>query len=140
MLGEYPVRHGDAQIGTVSVTKQGLYYCIHSRCRLSGQVVFHLRGQWDNKSENLGVLVPEDGIFCLRTKIPVKRAGEGAPRFYIEPRHEKMPEAFIPIRADEPFAYLSRLENAYLKRDGDTIGIMLPEEKLSNPQGSDPSP
>lgn len=140
MIGKYDVRLGNEAIGQAAVTREGLYYRICCNCRLSGKVVCKLVAKWDDTSENLGVLVPSGGEFCINTKIPVKRAGEGQVHFFITPRHEKLPETFIPIRAEEPFAYLSRLENAYLYRTENTVGIVIREDSASSPPGSDQNP
>jgi hypothetical protein len=57
----------------------------------------------------------------LRTKLPVKKLGQGTPSFRLEPKHAALPENWVPVRADEPFAYLTRLQDAFLRvRDGKT--------------------
>lgn len=137
MIGNYDVKLGNETVGQAAVTKQGLYYHICSQCKLTGSIVCKLVVQWDDKTETLGVLVPEAGQFCLNTKMPMKRAGQGQPQFQVSPKHQRMPENFVPIRADEPFAYLSQLENAYLKMSGNTVGLIIPEASAQAPQGND---
>ena len=140
MIGNHNVLIGNETIGKVKVTKEGLYYRICCKCKLSGAVVCRLVIQWDNKAESLGVLVPEADSFCLNTKLPAKRLGDGQPVFRVTPKHEKLPERFVPIRADEPFAYLSELEKAYLKSSAEAVGIIIPEDSAPDPQDSDLTP
>ena len=140
MIGKHEIYLGNEAIGQASVTQQGLYYHITCKCRLSGKVVYRVVANWSDKAENLGILVPVDDVFSVTTRIPVKRAGEGHVSFRIIPKHEKIRENFIPIRADEPFAYLLALENAYLQTSGGTRGIIIREASASDPQDNDPIP
>ena len=117
---------GNESIGKADVQKEGLYYRITCRCRLSGEVTYKVIASCGEQKADLGILVPENGAFMLTTRIPMKKLGEGAMLFRAEPRHPKLEGKFVPISADEPFSYLSRLENAYMQiRDGQ-IGVILP--------------
>ena len=81
-----------------------------------------------NEEIHLGIPVPAGDAFVLETRIPVKRLPEGEFRFVLLPRHRELEGKFIPLSPQEPFAYLSRLKDAYLeKRDG-SIGIVIPED------------
>ena len=140
MVGNHEIYLGDQSIGQAAVTRRGLYYHIACNCRLSGKVIYRVVVNWENKTENIGILAPLDGCFSLSTRIPIKRAGEGQATFRIMPKHEKLEENFIPIRADEPFAYLSTLEKAYLRICGDETGMVIRELPVSDLQGSDPIP
>ena len=73
------------------------------------------------------MLVPDGGDFVLKTKLPIKRLGEGELRFRIQPRHSELTGKFIPLSPEEPFAYLSRLEDAFLKIREGKMGILLKE-------------
>jgi hypothetical protein len=55
----------------------------------------------------------------------MKRLPEGEWNFQIAPRQEKMEGKFVTVYPDEPFAYIQRLQNAYLKHVRDQVGIML---------------
>ena len=117
---------GTESIGKAQVEKEGLYYRITCRCRLSGEVPYKVHAVCNEKCEDLGLLVPQSGAFTLTTRLPIKRLGEGQLQFKAVPRHTKTEGKFVPISADEPFSYLSRLENAYMQiRDG-RIGVVLP--------------
>ena len=68
--------------------------------------------------------MPEGRDFVLRRKIPAKRLGTGIPEFRLEPKKAALPENWVPVRAEEPFAYLTRLQDAFLEvRDGQ-MGIV----------------
>ena len=121
----YDVLLGDEPIGKAQVKKEGLYYCISCRCRLSGEVVYRIEAKGDAGTEDLGVLVPENGAFVITKRIPAKRLGQGALQFRAVPRRIKTDEKFVPISPEEPFAYLSRLENAYLQIRNGQKGIVL---------------
>ena len=121
---------GQLPSGKVQVLRQGLYYQFHCRCRLSGSGMYRLFVRCGSREENLGIVVPMDGGFGLDTRIPVKRLGEGEMEFKLVPKHPEHPgERFAPIYPEEPFAYLDRLKDAYLARQGDQLGIMIGSEK-----------
>jgi hypothetical protein len=120
---EYEIKLGGQTIGQARVSRQGLYYCLDCHCKLSGETMFRLVVSCDNNTEDLGLLIPERDRFVLRTRLPVKRLGEGQLRFEVRPKLPQKQETFIPLSPEEPFEYLQRLENAYLQiRDGQ-IGI-----------------
>ena len=129
MEGTYDVTLAGQRMGDVTVSRQGLYWQFSCRCRLSGEVMYHLCVQVSDTVEKLGLLTPEDGAFCLRTKLPMKRLGQGTPVFLIRPKHEPLTGQFIPVRPEEPFAYLHRLQEAHLAKQNQQIGIVLPLEK-----------
>ncbi len=119
----FDVLLGGQSVGQAQVEKQGMYYRIHCRCRLSGEVAYKVQMEGKDNTHDLGLLVPENGAFCLTTRIPIKQAGDGQLRFTAIPRGVKLPKNFVAIRADEPFAYLANLENAYLSRQNGVTGI-----------------
>lgn len=127
MEGNYPVLMGHQEIGRAKVTRQGLYYRFDCRCQLSGDVVCRLTVTCGAATYNLGILVPEGGAFCLRTKIPVKQLGEGSLQFGVRPNHKPVGGRFVPFSPEEPFHYLSRLQDAFLEiRDG-VPGLVIPD-------------
>ena len=123
MEGTYPVFFGQAQVGKVQVRKQGLYYRIFCRCRMTGDVVCRLTVQCGQNRENLGVVVPVEECFGLEKSVPCKRLGEGDPEFCLLPKHEKAAGTFVPIYPEEPFAYISRLKKSYLQIKEGQVGI-----------------
>lgn len=129
MEGNYPVYFGTRQVGKVQVLRQGLYYRFACRCQLTGDVICRLYVTCGDRRESLGVVVPMGDGFGLDTKVAVRRLGEGMVSFSLHPRHETTAGKFVPISPEEPFAYLSRLKDAYLeKRDGQ-MGAVLPREE-----------
>lgn len=115
----YDVLLGGQPVGKVRVEQEGLYYCFSCLCALSGEVIHKLAVTCGEHTENLGVLVPIGREFGLRAKLPIKRLGTGELRFRVLPRHKDLGDSFIPLSPEEPFRYLERLENAFLKiRDG----------------------
>ena len=122
---EYDIRLGNETVGTVNVERQGLYYCFSCRCRLSGSVMYRLCVSCGGHHENLGVLVPMGDRFGLDTKLAVKRLGQGPMGFMALPRHPPVQRHFVPIRPEEPFAYINRLQNAYLEIRNGQIGVVV---------------
>ena len=129
MEGTYPVFFGQAQVGKVQVRKQGLYYRIFCRCRMTGDVVCRLAVQCGQNRENLGVVVPVEGGFGLEKSVPCKRLGEGEPEFRLLPKHEKASGTFVPIYPEEPFAYIRNLKDAYFERRYGQAGVVIPDMK-----------
>ena len=127
MEGTYNIEQAGQCIGQAQVTRQGLYYHFVCRCRLSGEVICRLAAVCGDKTENLGIPVPENGGFVLRKKIPVSHLGEGDLRIRVLPKHTELTGNFIPICPEEPFQYLSRLKNAYLQRRGTQLGVVIKE-------------
>jgi len=125
LIGNYSVSCGKAYTGKVSVQRVGLYYRITCRCRLPSGTIYRLLVQCEDRQENLGVLVPAGTGFSLETKVPVKRLGEGKPDFRLVPKYEKTGGKFVPVYPEEPFAYISRLKNAYLAEKNGQMGIVL---------------
>ena len=122
---EYEVFMGGQPIGKAVVERQGLYYSISCRCRLSGEVVCKVTVSCGENTESLGILVPEGGAFILTTRIPIKRLGEGELSFRAEPRHTELRGKFVPISPESPFAYISRLENAFLEIRQGQPGVLV---------------
>ena len=127
MEGIYPIELSGREIGQAEVTRQGLYYHFTCRCRLTGEVICRLAAVCGDQMENLGVPVPETGYFVLQKNVPVSKLKDGNLRIRVVPRHPQLDGKFIPIRPEEPFAYLSRLKDAYLQRRGGQLGIVIRE-------------
>lgn len=127
MEGNFDVLLGDKPIGKAYVTREGLYYRIRCRCTLSGEVIYKLLVSCGNQEENLGVLIPAAGEFGLDTRVPVKRLGEGNPKFRAMPRHTDLRGKFVPLSPEEPFRYISRLKDAFLENRDGLIGVVIKE-------------
>ena len=128
---EYAVMMGNEQAGKVRVQREGLYYRFCCRCRLSGDVVCRLAVRCGEREENLGVLVPMEEGFGVDKRIPVKHLGEGEMEFLLLPKSDRIGGMFIPIRPEEPFAYIARLQDAFFARRNGQAGVV-----LNNKQGT----
>lgn len=132
MEGNYEILMGSKEIGTAKVTRQGLYYGFDCRCDLSGEVICRLTVTCGTKTHNLGIPVPEGGAFKLRTRLPVKQLGEGKLQFQAQPNHRSVEGQFVPISPEEPFSYLSRLQDAFLEvREGVPGVVIMDQEGLT---------
>lgn len=130
---ELDIMLGGQAIGRAQIEKEGLYYRFSCCCNLSGEVVYRLSVRCGEKTENLGIPVPQNGRFELNTRIPVKRLGSGEMQIFAVPKHAQPEGNFVPLSPEEPFRYLKRLENAFLQvRDGQ-VGLVIPVR-------SDPGP
>lgn len=124
MEGTYDVMLGPEKRGIVTVTGEGLYWKIFCRCSLYADVMQDLVARAGEKRIKLGLLAPEGDSYCLRTRIPKKELHR-IEEFCLQPRHEKLEMDFYPIKPEEPFAYLHRLENAYLRTEKGQFGIII---------------
>ena len=130
MVGKFDVHLGDKVTGDVHVERQGLYYYFRCRCTLPGKGMYRLTVSSDGKREDLGGCVPMEGRFGVEKKIPCKRLGEGTPEFRLVVKGESgvSPGKFIPVYPEEPFAYIRKLENAFLVHRDGQVGIMIQEK------------
>lgn len=136
---DYEVTLAGKPVGKAQAEKQGLYYHVICRCRLSGEVMYRLECSIGDKKTNLGILVPMDAGFGMETRFPVSRVGEGALTFRLLPRHDEMEERrFVPIRAEEPFQYMEQLKDALLESREGQPGASIPAEKPENIPAEEP--
>lgn len=125
MEGYYEVTYGTKVIGKVQVIRQGLYYRFICHCRLETEAISKLVIQFGNTCENLGVLILGEEGLVLDKKYPVKKFSEGKPVFYLAPGHDSMCGRFVPICPEEPFAYISKLKDAFLAtRNGQACAML----------------
>ncbi len=128
MEGSYGLEFGQEAVGQVRVERQGLYYIIDCKCSQFTDQMYDLIVAWGEHRCRLGLLAPLGSGLALHKKLPVKEAGQGRPVFGLRPRHQAIPEGFIPLHPQEPFAYLRRLENAYLTACNGALGVVLQME------------
>ncbi len=121
MEGVYEIKLGDKPVGKAQVIREGLYYRFICRCRLEIDAVCRVCAG----EISLGVLVPEGEDFVLDTRFPVKRLGEENLGFRVVPNRPVLDGRFIPIKPEEPFAYIERLKDAYLVRRNGQVGVVL---------------
>ena len=127
MTGTYEIRRGNDVVGTATVEKQGLYYRFFCQCQIQGQGMRRILVSCGKTRIDLGICVPLEDVFGLEKKVPCKQLGEGMPEFQLLPKYPDVKGKFIPVYPDEPFAYMSRLKDAYLSvRDGQP-GIVIAE-------------
>jgi len=121
MVGRYEIGQGT---GYVTVTREGLYYRFSCRCHLTGDVMHHLVVETESGNADLGVCVPMEGQFGTEKRIACKLLGEN-PKFYLLPKHEQMTGRFVPVYPEEPFAYMTRLKDAFLAERSGQLGIVI---------------
>ena len=127
MTENYPVFLRGKPAGSVMIEKQGLYYRIFCSCELSQNSVCRLMLKSGEETTKIGVLIPENGMYRLDKRIPVKNLTLKAPEFFLTLRADMENRIFIPVCSEEPFAYLARLQDAFLGYQDDKIGVWLPK-------------
>lgn len=118
---------GSDVIGAARICREGLYYRFSCKCHLSGEVVFKIVADCGKETVNIGICVPKNGGFGLEKSVPVKMLGKQQFVLRAVPNHLDTGGKFIPLRPEEPFAYIQRLQNSHLEKRGDTVGIVLDE-------------
>lgn len=139
MEATYEILLGDDPVGTTSITKKGLYYEIVCVCNLSGHVPFRIEMRTSDAHIDLGLCYRKGEKIGLKTRVSVKQVGSAPFRFVAVPHKEYIERSFIPIRPEEPFAYIKRLENAYLTYRNKVPGICFKDPEQGQ-QGSDQTP
>lgn len=112
-------------VGSVKVTRQGLYSRFHCACTLPDAGIYKLIVCSDDRRTNLGILVPQGSCFGLDTKIPRKNLGEGTLSFVILSAYGQSEDIFVPVKPGEPFVYLQMLDSAHAEMRGGNFGIVL---------------
>lgn len=107
MEGIYPLYWGERRVGTVTLTRQGLYYALFCRCEATGEMLELRQGS----GEVLGLLAPAHGALELRRKIPIKHFSHST-AFCVQPRMADVQA--VEVDAHKPFSYLRQLPSAYL--------------------------
>lgn len=129
MEGTYVVNSSGQAVGSVIITKQGLFYHFCCRCKLSGEDMVRLIMEVDGTSMDLGILVPVDGCFGLNSRLSIKKHEKGKLRFYLKLQKDTSTDGLVSICPQEPFRYISKLESAYLTRRNGILMVGFREEK-----------
>ena len=80
----------------------------------------------DNRTD-LGICVPVGTEFVVNRKLPCKQFPAAEPEFLLVSRREAGGRRFVPVYPEEPFAYMTKLKNAFMEiRDGQ-VGLSIPE-------------
>lgn len=127
MVGTYDICLGIEPVGEAVVEKVGLYYRFSCRCRLRGATMQRIMVACGEKKVDLGICVPMGEQFGVDKKVPCKQLGEGKPEFFLTPRPQTHGGKFVPVYPEEPFAYMSRLKDAFLEIRNGQMGIVLDE-------------
>ena len=135
MVGEYEITLRNKVVGTMAVSSAGLYYHFRGKCTLSKNCIFRITMSCGDKQENLGVLIPCNGLFLLDTKRPMKQFSDAMPVFTVQSDRE----SGFPVNENTPFPKLEALDNGvFQKKDG--ISLILLTDSGPVPQGSDQNP
>ena len=142
MYREYSVFWKGNTVGTVRLEQQGLYWQLRCRCCLPEAEPYRLVAETQNRTESMGILVPEGGQFCLDTRVSTKRLGTEPLHFRVTDAQAKQGQ-FVPVIPEEPVSCIDRLGQARLVHRDGVCGLLLPEETATEtaqvPPGSDQS-
>lgn len=119
----YAILENDSVIGTVCVEKAGLYYRFNCVCSPRKPGKCHICLRADGKILDLGLCVPEQDHFALRTSIPVKYIPTGKLEFYLVDLAAN--DHIIPVSDHQPFEKLQMLKTARLVRQSGQLLIHL---------------
>ena len=85
---------------------------------------------------DLGQCIREGEVWCLSLRLNRKNTPAGRPIFRMLVRNRRDGVRMVPIRADEPFAYIARLKWAYLARKESGCMIAFRDQsETSSPTG-----
>lgn len=126
---DYEVTLDGRPAGKAQVTRQGLYYHVVCRCAVSGEEMYRLEAGCGEKRLDLGILIPKNRSFGLDMRFPVSKLGEGELTFRLRGKDEpKEGRRFVPVKPEEPFAYLASLKDSFLEIRNAEIGVSLPPD------------
>ena len=128
MFGLYDIYRGNEKIGKAEVSQEGLYYRFRCTCNLPDGKIYRILISCGGKTENLGIPIPGGDSFWLSVRLPKSRFTEAEPIFQAIPKEERL---WVPVYPDQPFPYLSELENAVLGEENGETGIFI--SKSSQP-------
>ena len=135
LVGKYEVKFYQKPVGTMEVSREGLYYLFRCKCKLPLNQIFRITVSCGNEPVNLGVLIPCNDTFCLDTKRPIKLFAQAEPLFTIISDSDN----WIPVRKDRPFSKIEDLESGIFRQQDGVPGILFIDSAPS-PQGNDPNP
>lgn len=125
MEKSYPVIFAGEKVGQVHIEPQGLYAQVDCQCNLSGEVVMELVALRGGHPLKLGVLVPDENGFGIRTRCIRKLLPEDT-AFILRPRHHAGTGKHSSVAPETPHAYLKRMEMSFL-----LLRELVPETILS---------
>ncbi len=108
----YPLFKNNEVVGSVKMEKVGLYCRFDCSYRPDTPGRYHVyakAGEWEL---DLGLCIPEQGNFVLRTSIPSKIIPQGEMKFMLTEYIE--PASMLPVLPHQPFPQLMKLKTARL--------------------------
>ena len=123
-------------IGSAYVEHRGLYWHIACVCKPQIPGRYHIYIDTKDQSLDLGLCVPKDENFVLRTSIPAKSIPHGELCFLLKKKNNA--SNLIPLREHNPFTSLSKLKTARLLRQNGQFFLSLSADP--DRQGSDQNP
>ena len=123
MEGTYSIYSGEQCVGTVAVSREGLYYRFDCRCRLEKRELCKICVNCGEDQILLGTPIPDGQQFRLCRKLPVKCFAGETPRFTVTGNGKS--EIFIEVRENEPFLHLKDLKKAVFRVRNGIAGIVI---------------
>lgn len=115
----FPVWMGDKRIGTVRISKIGLFYEVFCECSLPDTRIYRLYAHCASGEMQLGILVPGDGTFTVRTKTCAAKMPLKEIRFFVCLADDKMKTQLMRVCPQMPFEGIDMLEDmSCVIRDG----------------------
>lgn len=134
MQGIYPVQLNNSIVGEAKIDIRGLYYDINCRCKLPHSTAYRLYIRSNTGTVDLGVLVPEQGEYVVRTKIAAKRLSHNDIAFCVLSPKCLRQDRSASINPAEPFSYLSQLEQLRLKKQIDGTFAVQQNKDVQSPE------
>ena len=126
----YPILLDGQAVGEAKVHREGLYLLFSCRCRFPDKGVYTISVTDGNRREELGIPAPDGGSFLLTTRRPAKLLRDKPLVFSARPRHRQLQGKFVPLSSEEPFAYIHRLQEAFLEIREGQVGLVIPTEEI----------
>lgn len=111
----YPVDFKGTNVGEIAICTFGLYYDIFCQCKLPEKKLFRLYARSDGVEIDLGILIPEQDEYVVRTKVPVKKLICTDINFYVGSVNTARNMDLI-VKPEETFVQLHNLEKLCLVR------------------------
>lgn len=111
--------------GFGEITKQGLYYNFHCRCKLADNKVYRLTAVCGERTVDLGICVPYEDGFGVDKRVSIKTIGTDKIGMYLSTEQEKNDRTFVALNEEKPFEAMEYLMTAKFERRGDTAGLMI---------------
>lgn len=116
--------------GFGEIIKQGLYYNVHCRCKLTDNKVYRLLASCGERTVDLGICVPFEDGFGVDKMIPIKKLNEDGIVLHLSRKQDNSDRTFVPLNAEKPFGAMEYLMCAKFERRGDTAGLLIIGDQL----------